>query len=102
MASKWSEKTYVSEFTGAERKTWRKSTYTANGHKVLYEVYELDGRYYWSANIMIAYRPDLSQMAYGTYPVTPYSLAVAKTRATRAGTKALRAARMPRHLTRAS
>lgn len=100
--SKWIENTYVNDITGVTRKTWRKSTYTANGHKVLYEVYELAGRYYWSANIMIAYRPDLSRLAYGTYAATPQALAVAKARATRLGKDALRASKTRRHLARAA
>lgn len=100
--SEWTEKTYVNEFTGAVRKTWRKSTDTAAGHKVLYEVYELDGRYYWSANIMIKHRPDLSRLAWGTYAVTPQSLSFAKMRATRLGKAAIKAAQTPRHLTRAA
>lgn len=102
MMSDWTAHTYVNDITGAERKTWRKSTHTAAGHTVHYEVYELDGRYYWSANILIKFRPDLSAMAYGTYAVTPHSLAVAKRRASQLGKKALRAARIPRHLTRAA
>ncbi len=98
----WTAHTYINDLTGAQRKVWRKSTYTANGHKVLYEVYELAGRYYWSANILIAYRPDLSRMAYGMYAVTPYSLSTAKCRATRFGRAALKAAKIPRHMARAA
>lgn len=98
----WTEKTYTNEWTGAERKTWRKSTYTASGHKVLYEVYELAGRFYWSANILIKNRPDLSRLAYGTYAATPYSLSAAKSRATKLGRAALKAENSPRHLTRAA
>lgn len=98
----WYLKTYINNWTGEQREVWRKSTYTANGHKVLYEVYELDGRYYWSANIAIKHRPDLSVLAHGTYAVTPYSLSAAKGRATRLGKAALKAAQMPRHLIRAA
>jgi hypothetical protein len=98
----WVLKTYKNEWTGEERQTWRKSTHTASGHKVLYEVYELGGRFYWSANILIKNRPDLSRIAYGTYAATPYSLSAAKSRATRLGKAALNAAKTPRHLTRAA
>ncbi len=98
----WVAKTYRNDITGAERKTWRKSTHTAAGHKVLYEVYELAGRYYWSANVIIVNRPDLSRLAWGTYAVTPYSLGVAQARATRIGKKALTAAKTPRHMARAA
>lgn len=100
--SEWVEKTYVNDITGATRKTWRKSTETAAGHRVLYEVYELAGRYYWSANIMIAHRPDLSQLAHGTYAATPQALAVAKMRASVLGVTALRASQTRRHLIRAA
>lgn len=98
----WVSKTYRNDITGEERRTWRKSTRTGAGHKVLYEVYELAGRYYWSANVMIVNRPDLSRLAYGVYAVTPYSLSFAKMRATRLGKAALTAAKTPRHLTRAA
>lgn len=98
----WVLKTYRNEWTGAERRTWRKSTHTAAGHRVLYEVYELDGRFYWSSNILIKNRPDLSRIAYGMYAVTPYSLSHAKRAATFAGKAALAAALKPRHLTRAA
>lgn len=100
--SDWTPRTYVNEWTGEERKTWRKSTRTAGGSAVLYEVYELGGRYYWSANIRIANRPDLSRIAYGMYAATPQALAFAKMRATRLGKAALKAARTPRHMMRAA
>lgn len=98
----WVLKTYRNDITGEVRKTWRKSTHTAAGHKVLYEVYELAGRFYWSANILVKNRPDLSRLAYGTYAATPHSLSFAKMRATRLGKAALKAAQTPRHLTRAA
>lgn len=100
--SGWTHKIYVNEWTGEERQTWRKSTYTAGGSAVLYEVYELGGRYYWSANIRIANRPDLSRIAYGVYAAIPQALPLAKMRASRLGKAALRAARTPRHMARAA
>lgn len=102
MMSDWTKKTYANAWTGEVRQTWRKSTHTGAGHKVMYEVYELDGRYYWSANIMIAHRPDLTRLAHGVYAVTPYSLRAAKMRATQVGKAALKAAQSPRQLTRAA
>lgn len=98
----WIAETYTNDLTGAERKTWRRTVYTAAGHKVHHEVYELAGRYYWSANIMIMNRPDLSRIAYGVFAVTPQSLSFAKGRATRIGNAALKAAKTPRHMARAA
>lgn len=100
--SEWIETQHANQWTGATQAIWRKSTHTAAGHMVHYQVYETGGRYYWSSNIMIRNRPDISQLAYGTYAVTPYSLSAAKSRATRTGKAALKAAQTPRHLTRAA
>lgn len=100
--SEWIATAHTNEWTGETKTFWRKTTRTAGGHVVFYQVDELDGRYYWSANIMIKHRPDLSALAYGTYAVTPYSLSFAKMRATRIGKAALKAAQTPRHLTRAA
>lgn len=100
--SEWNEQVRVNDITGAVQSIWRKTTRTAGGHIVQYQVYKTGGRYYWSANILIKNRPDLMQMAYGTYAATPQALAVAKMRATRIGNAALRAAQTPRHLIRAA
>jgi hypothetical protein len=54
------------------------------------QVYELAGRIYWSANIYVAFRPDLSRLAYGSYADVPGALAVAKMRASRLAIAALR------------
>lgn len=102
MMSEWTAKTDRNPVTGETTRRWRRSTQTAGGHTVLYEVHELAGRYYWSANIMIKFRPDLSRLAYGTYAATPQGLAVAKRRASTLGNAALKAAKAPRHLTRAA
>jgi hypothetical protein len=56
------------------------------------QVYELTGRIYWSANIYVAYRPDLSRLVYGTYAAVPGALAVAKMHASRLALDALRKA----------
>lgn len=98
----WTKTTHANQWTGDTQDIWRASTHTAAGHVVHYQVYENGGRYYWSANILIKHRPDLSALAYGTYAVTPYSLSFAKMRATRLGKAALKAAQTPRHLTRAA
>lgn len=88
----WTTKRYENNLTGAVRTVYRKVMADANGTHVYVEVYELGGRFYWSANIHIANRPDLSRMAYGTYAAIPRALSVAKARATRLGNNALRAA----------
>lgn len=98
----WTKTTHANQWTGDTQDIWRATTRTAGGHVVHYQVYENGGRYYWSANIMIMNRPDLSTLAYGTYAVTPYSLSFAKMRATRLGKAALKAAQTPRRLTRAA
>ena len=56
------------------------------------QVYELDRRIYWSANIYVAFRPDLSRLVYGHYAAIPGALAVAKMRASRFALDALRKA----------
>jgi hypothetical protein len=61
------------------------------------QVYELAGRIYWSANIYIAFRPDLSRLVYGRYAAVPGALAVAKMRASRIALDALRKAETRRH-----
>lgn len=88
----WATKRHENNLTGVVRTIHRKVMADANGTHVYVEVYELGGRLYWSANIRIANRPDLSRMAYGMYAAIPGALAVAKARATRLGNEALRAA----------
>lgn len=56
------------------------------------QVYELAGRIYWSANIYVTNRPDLSRLVYGTYAAVPGALAVAKMRASRLALDTLRKA----------
>jgi len=102
MMNDWQETVHTNQWTGAEQRIWRKTTRTAGGHVIQYQVYELAGRYYWSANGLIMHRPDLSRMVWGMYAVTPYSLSFAKMRATRLGKAMLKAAQTPRRLTRAA
>lgn len=90
--STWTEKRYVNEWTGETRTVWRKVIAASERQHVYVEVYRLGGRLYWSANIQIANRPELSRMAYGTYAAVPGALAVAKGRASRIAGDALRAA----------
>ena len=63
------------------------------GHARVYtEVYHLNGRLYWTANIHIPFRPDLSGIAYGMLADIPSALPVAKMRASRLALAALREA----------
>lgn len=54
------------------------------------EVHQVEGRYYWTANIFVAHRPDLSRLSYGMYAVTPKSLSVSKMTASRLALKIIR------------
>ncbi len=94
--SGWVQKTYTNDITGDERQTWRKTIRTGAGHRMHLEVYELAERYYWSANVLIVNRPDLSGISSGTTPANRYALVVAKTRACRIARDALRASKTPR------
>jgi len=88
----WYEHTYRNDWTGEERKVWRKRIAEDERGRVYVEVYELAGRLYWSANILIANRPDLTRVAYGTFAAVPGALSVAKGLASRIANDALRAA----------
>lgn len=88
----WTVKRHENSFTGEVRTIHRKIMANANGTHVYVEVYELGGRFYWSSNIRVANRPDLSRWAYGTYAAIPGALSIAKARASRIAGDALRAA----------
>lgn len=99
----WRQITQINEWTGAVSVRYVAVEQTADRRaRVYFQVYELGGRYYWSANIMIAHRPDLSRIAYGTYAAIPGALGVAKMRASRLGLAALRSCCAPWNLTRAA
>lgn len=102
MMSDWTEKTYTNNLTGEQRRVWRRRVMLNNGSSAYMEVYRLGGRLYWSANVHVDYRPDLSRLSYGTYPAIPSALAVAKAHTSRIAGKALRAARKPRGFDRAA
>ena len=89
----WEAVEEVNEWTG-EVKTRHLRHYSndAKTARTYSQVYELAGRIYWSANIYVANRPDLSRLAYGTYAAVPGALAVAKMRASRFALDALRKA----------
>ncbi len=88
----WYATDYENEFTGKVTTVHRKIMSNDDRAHVYVEVYELGGRYYWTASIRVRFRPDLSRLCYGMYAAIPGALAVAKARATRLGNNALRAA----------
>lgn len=64
---------------------------TSDGKARAYlEVHRVGERYYWTANIIVVNRPDLSHVAYGMYAVTPRSLSVAKMRASKLALQVIR------------
>jgi hypothetical protein len=89
----WEAVEETNAWTG-EVKTRRLRHYSndARTNRTYSQVYELDGRIYWSANIYVAFRPDLSRLVYGHYAAVPGALAVAKMRASRLALDALRKA----------
>lgn len=89
----WYTDTTVNTWTGQTRtRHLRKFTAADDTARVYAEVYVLAGRVYWSANIHIPNRPDLSRIAYGTYAATPRGISVAKARASRLALATLRKA----------
>lgn len=94
----WSTINETNDWTGQVRtRHLRRFSDDRRLNRVYVEVYELAGRLYWSANIYIAYRPDLSRLAFGTYPAIPGALPVAKARATRLAKAAIKASNRHRH-----
>jgi hypothetical protein len=91
--STWEAVEELNEWTG-EIKTRHLRHYSndAETARTYSQVYELAGRIYWSANIYVAFRPDLSRLMYGTYAAVPGALAVAKMHASRLALDAIRKA----------
>lgn len=94
----WEKVEETNEWTGKTKiRHLRQYSNDAKTARTYSQVYELAGRIYWSANIYVAFRPDLSRLAYGTYAAVPGALAVAKMRASRLALDALRKAQTRRH-----
>jgi hypothetical protein len=88
---KWTKLEELNEWTGEVRVRYIAQVNTSDRTGRAYlEVHEIGGRWQWSAHIVVAHKPKLSRMAYGTYAVTPYSLPVAKMRAMRRAMKTIR------------
>jgi hypothetical protein len=92
MMMKWTRLDELNEWTGEVRTRYIAEVTTSDrvGRAYL-QVHEVDGRWYWSANMVVAHKPKMTRMAYGTYAVTPYSLSVAKMTAMRHALKTIRA-----------
>lgn len=92
MMIKWKKLEELNEWTGEVKVRYIAEAMTSdNVGRAYLQVYEVGGRWYWSANIIVAHEPRLSCMAYGTYAVTPHSLPVAKMLASRRALKTIRA-----------
>lgn len=88
---KWQRVEELNEWTGEVRVRYLAQVNTADRTGRAYlQVHEVGGRWYWSANIIVAHKPKLTKTAYGTYAVTPFSLPVAKGRAMRRALKTIR------------
>jgi hypothetical protein len=100
---KWQQLDEVNEWTGAVQTRYIAQVNTDDKASRAYlQVYEADDRWYWSANIIVVNRPDLSRIAYGTYAAIPGALGVANMRASRLALAALRTCRVKQSLTRAA
>lgn len=99
----WQQLDEPNEWTGEVSTRYVAQVNTADKHSRAYlQVYEVGGRWYWSANIIVVNRPDLSRIAYGTYAAIPSALGVAKMRASRLALAALRTRHVKQSLTRAA
>jgi hypothetical protein len=91
MMIKWKKLEELNEWTGEVRVRYIAEVKTTDrvGRAYL-QVAQIGDKYQWSANIIVAHKPKLTRMAYGTYAVTPYSLPVAKGCAMRRALKTIR------------
>ena len=97
---KWRKLEELNEWTGEVQVRYVAQVNTSDRTGRAYlQVFAVDGRWYWSANLVVAYKPEQSYIAYGMYAVTPYSLPVAKMAAAR---RALKTIRIVEPLTRAA
>lgn len=88
----WQRVEELNAWTGETKVRYlRKFSDRADLNRTYAQIYELDGRLYWSVNIYVAYRPDLTRLVSGTLAATPRALAVAKGCASRKANRAIRA-----------
>jgi hypothetical protein len=97
---KWTKLEELNEWTGEVRVRYIAEVTTSDRNARAYlQVHEIGGRWHWSANIIVAHRPDLTRYAFDTIAATRYALPVAKMLASR---RALRTIRAMEPLTRAA
>lgn len=100
MMTKWQKLEELNEWTGEVRVRYIAEVKTSDRKARAYlQVHEVGGKWYWSANIIVAHRPDLTKYAFDTLAATPQALPVAKMLASR---RALRTVRAMEPLTRAA
>ena len=93
----WTQEISTNEWTGRTEVRHVRQLEPANGVTSVYlEVTQVGHRLYWSANVLVRYRPDASRLSFGTYAAIPGALAVAKARATSVARAAIRKAGKPR------
>ena len=89
---KWTKIEKLNEWTGETKIRYIAEVMTSDrvGRAYL-QVMQVGDKYQWSTHIVVAHKPKLSRMAYGSVAVTPQSLAVAKMLASRRSLKTIRA-----------
>jgi hypothetical protein len=99
----WKKLTEHNDWTGEVQVRYVAQVQTADRRTRAYlQVHEVGGRYYWTANLIVPHRSDLSRIAFGTLAVTPWSLGVAKMRASRLALSVLRSCAPAERFTRAA
>lgn len=89
---KWCKLEELNEWTGEVTVRYIAEVKTSdNIGRAYLQVMQVGDKYQWSAHIVVAHKPKLSRMVYGSYAVTPHSLSVAKMYASRHALKTIRA-----------
>jgi len=68
----------------------------ADWHRAYLQIQELDGRFYWSSNVIVSYDPEFSKLAYGSEPIETHTLDDVKALATKTAYDLLRKAEVKR------
>jgi hypothetical protein len=88
---KWTKIEKVNEWTGAVHVRYIAEVMTTDRvASSSLQVQEIGGRWCWSTSTIVDHKPGLTRYGYGSIAVTPYSLAVAKSKATRVAMKTIR------------
>lgn len=92
MMVKWQRLEELNEWTGETKVRYIAEVKTTDriGRAYL-QVMQIGDKYQWSANIVVAHKPKLSRIVFGSFAVTPHSLPVAKMLASRRAMKTIRA-----------